>query len=234
MPLAARLVLNLRNNSFISIAHVACELSVRSSIDINLPESGISKNSAHLLNLSERMKNLRLPLKPFPGCIGVAPALREAQSSITADTHGGNMDYNELVEGTTVYLPVHTAGAYLYIGDGHAAQGHGETSGGGIETSLQVRFRVTLQKQNTIPSVRAESSQHLMAMGMARPLDEAFQRATVNMIDWLTGEFNLSAAEAHVLLGSTADYDIANVRNPRYTVVCKVDKALLRQLVGNE
>ena len=107
------------------------------------------------------------------------------------------MDYNQLVEGTTLYFPVSVAGAYLFVGDGHAAQGDGETSGGGIETSMDVQFQVSLIKNRRIPSARAETDEFYLAMGMARPLDEALQRATTNMIAWLTTDFGLSSEEAH-------------------------------------
>jgi acetamidase/formamidase len=186
--------------------------------------------TASVNDLSSRMSKFRLPLKPFLGCIGVAPAMKEAQSTFTADAHGGNMDYNQLVEGTTMYFPVSVAGAYFFVGDGHATQGDGETSGGGIETSMDVQFRVSVQKNKRIPSARAETGEYYLAMGMARPLDEAFQRATTNMIAWLTSDFGLSNEEAHVLLGSTARYDIGNIVDPRYTVACKIEKRVLHQV----
>ena len=186
--------------------------------------------TASVDDLTPKMRQFRLPLKPFLGCVGVAPAMREAQSTFTADAHGGNMDYNALVEGTKMYFPVSVDGAYFFVGDGHATQGDGETSGGGIETSMDVQFRVELIKKRKIPSARAETNDYYIAMGMARPLDEAFQRATTNMIAWLTSEFGLSSEEAHVLIGSTGKYDIGNIVDPRYTVACKIDKKILHQV----
>jgi acetamidase/formamidase len=106
-------------------------------------------------DFSERLRDFKLPLRPFLGCLGVAPPMAEAQHSITVDAHGGNMDYNRLVEGVTVYFPVSATGAYLFMGDAHAAQGDGETSGGAIETSAEIQFRVLLHKKKTIPAVRA-------------------------------------------------------------------------------
>lgn len=175
-------------------------------------------------NLTPRLAGYRIPLRPFPGCIGTAPAWREAQSSITADAHGGNVDYNRLVEGARVYLPVNVAGAFFFIGDGHAAQGDGETSGGAIETTLAVEFRVTLHKKKTIPSMRAESDEFLMALGMDRPLEDALRKATGNMLDWLRNDYGLTAEESHVLLGTAARFDVASIPNPRYTVACRLDK----------
>ena len=148
-------------------------------------------------------------------------------SSIVSDDMGGNLDYNELVEGTTLYFPVHAKGAFFFIGDGHAAQGEGEVNGGALETSLDVQFKVSLIKNKTIPAVRAESDEFYMAMGMGLPLDQALQRATANMIDWLTRDFGLSQEEAHVLIGTTVVYDIGLVSDLRSTVACKIRKSLL-------
>ncbi len=189
--------------------------------------------TASTRGLGERMQKFKLPLRPFPGCIGVAPAWRESLSSIMADSHGGNLDYNKLVEGATVYLPVYVPGAFLFLGDGHAAQGDGEPSGGAVETTIGVRFRVALQSKKPIPSVRAESDEFYMAMGIGNPLDVSFQRATANMVDWLTKDFGLTNEEAHVLIGTTARYDIAAVVNPRGAgVVCKIAKKTLGKLTG--
>jgi len=183
-------------------------------------------------DFSPRLKDYRVPLRPFPGCIGTAPAWREAQSSITSDAHGGNVDYNRLVEGTKVFLPVNVKGAYLFIGDGHAAQGDGETSGGAIETTLAVEFRVTLHKKEAIPSMRAESDRFIMALGMGRPLEDAFQKATANMLSWLTKDFGMAPEDAHILLGTAARYDVASVPNPRFTMACRLDKKVVAEAGG--
>jgi amidase len=183
-------------------------------------------------DLTPRLAGYRVPLRPFPGCIGTAPAWREAQSSITADAHGGNVDYNRLVEGTKTFLPVNVAGAFFFLGDGHAAQGDGETSGGAIETTLAVEFRVTLHKKKTIPSMRAESDEFLMALGMGRPLEDALQKATANMLDWLRSDYGLTPEEAHVLIGTAARFDVASVPNPRFTMACRIEKKLVERAGG--
>ncbi|MCX6623536.1 MAG: acetamidase/formamidase family protein [Acidobacteria bacterium] len=183
-------------------------------------------------DLSPRLSKFRLPLAPFPGCIGVAPSWGESLSALYAGPHGGNLDYNRLVEGTVLYLPVSVPGAYFFIGDGHAAQGDGEPSGGAIETTLAVRFHVELQAKKTIPSLRAESDEYYSAIGTGDPLDLAYQRATANMIHWLTREFELTREEAHVLIGTSAVYDIATIVSQRgKAVACKIAKRNLRQLL---
>lgn len=182
-------------------------------------------------DFSERLRAFRLPLRPFLGCLGVAPAMAEAQHSITADSHGGNMDYNRLTEGVTVYFPVNVRGAYLFLGDAHAAQGDGETSGGAIETTAEVQFRVLLQKKKPIPAVRAESADEYIALGMARPLEDAARLAVTNMLGWLTTDFGFTAEEAHVLLGTSARFDLVSLVSPRNQVVaCKLPKKLLQDL----
>ena len=183
-------------------------------------------------DLGPRLARYRLPLAPFPGCVGVAPAWGESLSALYAGSHGGNLDYNRLVEGTVLYFPVSVAGGWFFICDGHAAQGDGEPSGGAVETTLAVRFRVDVRAKQNIPSVRAESEEYYAALGIGDPLDLAYQRATANMIHWLTHEFALTREEAQVLIGTSAVYDIASIVNQRgKTVACKIARRSLRQLL---
>ena len=136
---------------------------------------------ARLATPSEAMKNYSIPIRPFLGSIGVAPPRSDSIRSIRPGAFGGNIDYNRLVEGTTLYLPVYYPGALLYIGDGHAAQGDGELSGNALETSLDVDFRVEVLESTTLRMPRADSSEELMASGIAGSLDGALQSATTNM-----------------------------------------------------
>jgi acetamidase/formamidase len=89
------------------------------------------------------LAHFRIPLKPMLGCIAAAPSISGAAPG-TGDSgfYGGNMDFNEVGEGSTVYLRVSNPGALLYVGDGHAAQGHGEINGNALETSMDVELRV--------------------------------------------------------------------------------------------
>ena len=101
---------------------------------------------------------VEVPLRPFFGTIGTAPAGKECWSSLTPGSHGANMDYNEVVEGVTMHFPVYEPGALLMMGDGHAAQGDGEIDGAAIETSFNVRFTVVLIKGKKINWPRLMSS----------------------------------------------------------------------------
>ena len=161
------------------------------------------------------------------GCFGVAPDRGQAISTATSGPHGGNMDYKGFEQGVTVYFPVAVEGALLFVGDGHAVQGDGEIVGTGIEVSFDVQFTVTLQKGRRIGWPRAENETHILTVGNARPLDQALQHATTEMCRWLTTDYDLDMLGAHTLLGQCVEYEIANVFDPAYTVVCKLRKSLL-------
>src|SRR5688500_10442530 len=135
---------------------------------------------------------LELPLRPMLGCVGVAPARKEAVATITPGAFGGNMDYAGVTAGVKVMLPVNEPGALLFIGDGHARQGQGEVVGTGIETSLDVEFSVALVKQARIAWPRLENDTHIMVLGSARPLLQALQHATSELHRWLMSEYGLS------------------------------------------
>jgi amidase len=170
---------------------------------------------------------LELPLRPMLGCVGVAPARKEAISTATPGAFGGNMDYAGLNAGVKLMLPVNEPGALLFIGDGHARQGEGEVAGTGLETSLDVEFTVDLVKKKTIGWPRLETATHIMVLGSARPLLEAFQHATTELQRWLTSDYGLTERGAQTLMGQATEYEIANVVDPNFTVVAKVGKLLL-------
>ncbi len=170
---------------------------------------------------------IELPLRPMLGCIGVAPARKEAIATSTPGAFGGNMDYAGLNAGVKVMLPVSEPGALLFIGDGHARQGEGEVAGTGLETSLDVEFTVDLVKKKTIGWPRIENGTYLMVLGSARPLLEALQHATSEMQRWLVADYGFSERGASTFMGQALEYEIANVVDPSFTVVAKVRTSLL-------
>ena len=131
---------------------------------------------------------IELPLRPMLGCIGTAPARKEAISTSAPGAFGGNMDYASMGAGVKLMLPVNEPGALLFLGDGHARQGEGEVVGTGLETSLDVEFSVALVKRKAIGWPRLETDTHVMVLGSARPLLEAFQHATTELAKWLTAD----------------------------------------------
>ena len=168
-----------------------------------------------------------LAMVPMVGCFGVAPAGGQAISTATSGPHGGNMDYRGFREGVTVYFPVSAPGALFHIGDGHAVQGDGEIVGTGVEISFDVEFTVDIRKGKRIYWPRGENADYIFTVGNARPLDQCVQHATTEMIRWLTDEYGLDPVGAHILLGQAVEYDLGNVYDPAYTMVCKVPKTAL-------
>lgn len=183
--------------------------------------------SARLTAPPGGLENLVVPLAPMLGCFGVAPWDGQAISTVTSGEHGGNMDWNGFVQGTTVYFPVFAPGALFFLGDGHAAQGDGEIAGTGIEISMDVRFTVRVIKHQTIHTVRGENAEFIFALGNARPLDGALQIATTEMHRWLMRDYGLDARGASLLMGQCARYEVANMFDPAYTMVCKIPRRFL-------
>jgi acetamidase/formamidase len=173
---------------------------------------------------------IALRLRPMLGCVGVAPARKEAVATSTPGPFGGNMDYAGLNQGVKVMLPVSEPGALLFVGDGHALQGEGEIVGTGLETSMDVEFSVALVKNASIGWPRLENDTHLMVLGSERPLLQAFQHATSEMQRWLMTGYGLSERGAQILMGQALEYEVANVVDPHFTVVAKIRKSILSTL----
>jgi acetamidase/formamidase len=176
------------------------------------------------------LERLAVPLRPMLGSFGVAPKDGQAISTFTSAEHGGNMDYRGFREGVTVYLPVFVEGALFHVGDGHAVQGDGEINGTGVETSMDVEFTVDLRKGWTIGWPRGEDETYIFAAGNARPLDQALQHATTEMTRWLQADYGLDVRAISTLMGQVVEYEIGNVYDPAYTVVCKMPKSILAML----
>lgn len=155
------------------------------------------------------------PARPMLGCVGVAAQGDFGPSSGISGTYGGNMDYNEVVEGATVMLPVYHPGALLFVGDGHALQADGEPTGTGIETTMAVTFTVTLRKKANLPGPRLENTEFIAAIGsqpeFVSSLDRTLRVATSDMVHWLTSEYKLEPWAAHQLIGYQGKYDVITV-----------------------
>jgi len=180
---------------------------------------------------TEHLKNYSVPLRPMLGCVATSPPPAAAAPG-TGDSggYGGNMDFNEVIEGATVYLPVRAPGAMLYLGDGHAAQGDGELNGNALETSMDVEFTVDVISGKGVPGPRVESATHLMAVGLDGSIDDAFRDATTNMANWLTDKYALTPTEVAEVMGSSAEYKVSEVADRNAGVVLKINKERLQGL----
>ena len=171
--------------------------------------------------------SVKIPLHPFFGCIGVAPAGGEARSSIVPAEFGGNMDSPEASVGNTVYFPVNVAGALLYMGDGHAAMGDGEVAGTAIEVPLRARVQLSVLKGQKINWPRFENDDSIMTVGAYRPLDDALRIAFVELVGWIRQEYGLSEMDSYELLSKVAKIHLNEMVDPNYVVVASVEKKYL-------
>ncbi|WP_019901901.1 acetamidase/formamidase family protein [Salinispora arenicola] len=165
-----------------------------------------------------------LPLDPMLGTVGVAPAGFEARSTITCDSHGGNLDTPELRPGTTVYLPVYRDGALLAFGDGHARQGHGELSGVAVETAMRVILTVEVIKGVSTAWPRIETDTAIMSVGCARPLEDAYRIAHHDLVGWVSELTGLNTLDAYQLVAQAGEAPVGNVVDPNYTIAAKINK----------
>jgi amidase len=186
--------------------------------------------TAMLAKPSEHLKNYRVKLQPMLGCVAVAPPDKQTFRSGWLGSYGGNMDYNGLREGVTLYLPVFQEGAILFVGDGHAAQGDGELTGDALETSMDVEFTVNLIRGRSTGGPRAENDEFIMAMGIANSLPDAVRQATTQLARWLERDYHLTPNESAIVLGTAMRYDIAELVDPQVNIVAKVSKAALAGL----
>jgi acetamidase/formamidase len=137
------------------------------------------------------------------------------------------MDYNGVVAGVKLMLPVYEPGALLFLGDGHGRQGDGEIVGNALETSMDVEFTVDLIKQKKIRWPRLENDEYIVVLGSASPLLQALQHATTEMQRWLMADYGCDERGSSLLMGHMLEYDIANIVDPHFTVAAKMRKSYL-------
>jgi acetamidase/formamidase len=175
----------------------------------------------------ESEATVRLPLEPYHGTIGVAPAAGEARNVLVPEAFGGNMDTPEARAGTTIYLGVNVEGALFSIGDGHYTMGEGEVCGVAVEGSMNTVLTVEVIKGAYCEWPRLESDDAIMVAGSYRPLEDAFRIAHTQLIAWVVAETGLSTLDAYQLVTQASRSPIANVCDANYTVVAKLPKRYL-------
>ena len=175
---------------------------------------------------SENLKIPAIPYEPFYGTIGTAPEI-EAISSLAPGFHGGNMDAADVCPGNKVFLPVNVPGAMFHIGDGHAAQGDGEVCG--VATEIPTRGILTFEvlKSKAIGTPRIESDKFLMAVGSARPMEDAARIAFYELILWLEQDFGIDRMTGYQLCSQVSRVRLANMVDIQYSVVAKFPKKYL-------
>jgi acetamidase/formamidase len=158
---------------------------------------------------------LEFPMEPMLGVVGVAPAGDFAPTSAPSREYGGNMDFNEIREGTTLLLPVFHPGALLFLADGHALMADGEPTGTGLETSMDVEFSVDVRKKAQLDWPRLITRDYIISIGsqaeFISTLDRAIQLATSDMVRWLTQEYGMEPWAAHMLIGAKGEYEVVTV-----------------------
>ena len=155
---------------------------------------------------------IELPLRPFFGSMGIAPPAGAGKlNSAPPWLHAGNLDNRELVQGTTLYIPVHAKGALFQVGDGHAGQGNGEVDITAMETALNGSFRFVVRKDLHLKWPRAETPTHYIVMGMDEELVVAAKQAVREMIEFLVTEKKLSRDDAYMLSSVAADFAITQL-----------------------
>ena len=176
---------------------------------------------------NSKVGKVEVPIRPFIGTIGTAPAGKECISSLFPGAYGANMDFNEVVAGVTMQFPVFEPGALLFLGDGHAAQGDGEIDGAAIETSFNTRFTVSLIKGKKINWPHMITDNEIMSIGSTRPLIDALRLACTDMVNWLMQDYGFDRYDAVELLGQAAHIYVANVVDPQYSVACALSNKYL-------
>jgi acetamidase/formamidase len=177
---------------------------------------------------AEFLRGIVIPLKPFYGSIGLAPAPDLGRlSSNPPGTHAGNLDNRELVAGSTLYIPIFAKGALFEIGDGHAAQGDGEVDQTAIETSLRGRIQLTVRKDMKLKWPRAETATDYISMGTDPDLAVATKTAIQEMVDFLMSEKKLTRHQAYQLVSIAGNVAITQlVDKPNLGVHVKLPKSI--------
>ena len=201
-----------------------------------LPENCDRAAGTKLLTLdrktmtSEFLPGIVIPLRPFFGSMGVAPAPELGRvSSNPPGRHAGNLDNKELVAGSTLYIPVFVPGALFEVGDGHAAQGDGEVDQTAIETSLRGRIQLTVRKDMKLTWPRAETATDYIAMATDPDLTVATKAAIQEMVDLLVAVKGLTKHQAYQLTSIAGNVAITQlVDRPNHGVHVKMPKSIFK------
>jgi acetamidase/formamidase len=182
--------------------------------------------------MDSTLPKFEIPLHPFLGCIGVAPAGDKGIGSGASGNYGGNMDFSYNTNGATIYLPVFHQGGLLYLGDGHAEQGDGELNGDALETSMDFSFSVRVLKKENFPleTPMVENPEFLMFFGIESTLDKSLKAATGYLQNWLQTQYQLSLSAVSQVIGPAVQYRIPKIAATKVEVVAMIPCSVLTQL----
>ena len=171
-------------------------------------------------------KRVTLPYRPHIGTLSCSPEI-DSINTLTPDSHGGNMDLPDMGPGSITYLPVRIAGGRLFIGDAHACQGDGEVCGTAVEYPSTTTIHVDLIKGWTLEWPRLENEKIVMAIGSARPLEDAARIAYKELVLWMEAEFGYDRWDAYMMLSQCGKVRLGNFVDPKYTVGAGIEKKYL-------
>ena len=171
-------------------------------------------------------RRVTLPYRPHIGTLSLSPEI-DSINSLTPDNHGGNMDVPDMGPGSITYLPVRSPGARLFIGDAHACQGDGEVCGTAVEYASRTTIHVDLIKAWEIDWPRLETEDKIMAIGSARPLEDATRIAYRELVLWMAAEYGYDQWDAYMMLSQCGKVRLGNFVDPKYTVAAGVEKKYL-------
>ena len=179
---------------------------------------------------AELFPGIVVPLRPFYGSMGVAPAPELGRvSSVPPSKHAGNIDNKELVAGSTLCIPVFVPGALFEVGDGHAAQGDGEVDQTAIETSFRGRIQLTVRKDIKLTWPRAETPTDFISMATDPDLAVATKTAIQEMIDFLASAKGLTKHQAYQVISMAGNVAITQlVDKPNLGVHVKIPKSIFK------
>lgn len=211
------------------------EVTQKEGVIVAFPNKGafgekIHESRAKVVSLEKGFaifnKKIKLPLSPHVGRIGVAPATGDIPTGIP-DSHGGNMDNNHFVEGTTFYLPIFHEGALLGAGDFHALMGDGESALSGIEVAGRATLRCSVVKDFSLTDPLLVTPEKAMTVASAKTLDEASRKALDNMATLLSKTHKIDFVEAAMLVSIAGDVHVCQLVNPQVTVKVMIQRSLL-------
>jgi len=200
-------------------------------MDIDVPKLGLIRKWVLPIRKGVvSFANVRIPIRPMIGVIGVAPKSGSIPNSYPGD-HGGNLDSPDVTVGSIVFLPVWIDGALLGIGDVHAIQGDGEVSGQGLEIPAIVTVKISLFPRQIIPKVIIETTNYIAIVASAKTIDDACNDAIKHAVELLRVLKHLNKDEALTLLSMTSDLRISQLVNPLKTVRLCIPKYVVGSLI---